>query len=172
MASWFFRLLVVAAAPALAICAEPNHSWDALMQSLQPGKTVVVTRMNSVKVEGKLLALGPDSITVREDGQPLVVRKEDVLRVRIANIRRKHTLIAMGVGAAMGAAAMVLLAAAAIGAVLFGAAATENKGPVAALGTLPGVMVGAIGGGVAPIGKPLYEAAKPPKQPAPPASRE
>ena len=159
MASWFFRLLVVAAAPALAICAEPNHSWDALMQSLQPGKTVVVTRMNSVKVEGKLLALGPDSITVREDGQPLVVRKEDVLRVRIANIRRKHTLIAMGVGAA-------------IGAVLFGAAATENKGPVAALGTLPGVMVGAIGGGVAPIGKPLYEAAKPPKQPAPPASRE
>jgi len=171
MASWFFRLLVVAAAPALAICAEPNHSWDALMQSLQPGKTVVVTRMNSVKVEGKLLALGPDSITVREDGQPLVVRKEDVLRVRIANIRRKHTLIAMGVGAAMGAAAMVLLAAVETSD-KGQAVATSDKAQLAALGTIWGVMVGAIGGGVAPIGKPLYEAAKPPKQPAPPASRE
>jgi hypothetical protein len=171
MASWFFRLLVVAAAPALAICAEPNHSWDALMQSLQPGKTVVVTRMNSVKVEGKLLALGPDSITVREDGQPLVVRKEDVLRVRIANIRRKHTLIAMGVGAAMGAAAMVLLAAVETSD-KGQAVATSDKAQLAALGTIWGVMVGAIGGGVAPIGKPLYEAAKPPKQPAAPASRE
>jgi len=171
MASWFFRLLVVAAAPALAICAEPNHSWDALMQSLQPGKTVVVTRMNSVKVEGKLLALGPDSITVREDGQPLVVRKEDVLRVRIANIRRKHTLIAMGVGAAMGAAAMVLLVAVETSD-KGQAVATSDYGSLAAQGTIWGAMVGAIGGGVAPIGKPLYEAAKPPKQPAAPASRE
>jgi hypothetical protein len=171
MASWFFRLLVVAAAPALAICAEPNHSWDALMQFLQPGKTVVVTRMNSVKVEGKLLALGPDSITVREDGQPLVVRKEDVLRVRIANIRRKHTLIAMGVGAAMGAAAMVLLVAVETSD-KGQAVATSDYGSLAAQGTIWGAMVGAIGGGVAPIGKPLYEAAKPPKQPAPPASRE
>jgi hypothetical protein len=52
------------------------------------------------------------------------------------------------------------------------AVATSDKAQLAALGTIWGVMVGAIGGGVAPIGKPLYEAAKPPKQPAPPASRE
>jgi len=159
MALRWCRFFVIAAVPALAVCAEPNRSWDVLVQSLQPGRTVVVTRMNLAKVEGKLLGLSADSITVRWHGQPQVVQKADVLRVRIANIRRKHTLIAMGVGAA-------------VGAVLGAASSKYNQGANALAGAILGVPFGAIAGGVAPIGKPLYEAAGPLKQAAAPPARE
>ncbi len=151
------RLFVLAAGAALGVCAEPNRSWEALMQSLQPGRTVVVTRMNSAIVEGKLLALGTDSITVRWHGNTEIVQKEDVFRVRIANIRRRHTLLGMAIGAGAGA--------------IIGAAGSNsyNRSTGTAGGAVLGVAFGALGGGVAPIGAPLYEAPKPVKRPKPPA---
>jgi hypothetical protein len=149
MASFVFRLAVLISAPALGICAEANHSWDVLMQTLQPGRTVVVTRTNSATVEGKLLELGPNSLTVQRHGQPQIVRREDTFRVRIANIRRKHTLIGMAVGTGAG--------------VVIGASSDRYRGISASIGALMGLGFGALGGGVLPIGKPLYEAPKPPK---------
>ena len=63
------------------------------------GKSVVVKRMNSVQVEGKLLAIGADSITVRRQKRPEVISRENVFRVRYANIRRRNTLLGMAIGA-------------------------------------------------------------------------
>ena len=74
------------------------------MESVKPGKRVVVTKMTSGKVEGKLLSITADSIKVEWRDQPTVVQRPDVFRVRIANIRRRNTLIGMAIGAGVGVA--------------------------------------------------------------------
>jgi hypothetical protein len=126
--------------------AEPNHSWEKLAESVTVGKSVVVKRMNSVQVEGKLLAIGADSITVRWKRKPEVISREDVFRVRYANTRRRNTLLGMAIGAGAGA-------------VLWAATSKYNR-DLNALGgaTVGGLLFGPIAGGVWPIGKPLYEA--------------
>lgn len=133
-------------APALGFCAEPNRSWDTLMQSLEPGKTVVVTRMSSAQLEGKLLGISAESITVRWHGEPQVVPRDDVYRVRIANIRRRNTLTGMALGGAAGA--------------IGGAASTGSGGAAVLFGGI-WAGIGAAAGGVIPIGKPLYQVAGP-----------
>jgi hypothetical protein len=153
MASLWYRTLFLAAASGIVLSAETNRSWDILVQSLRPGRTVVVNRMDGVKVEGELVALDNEAITVRWKAAPHVVRKADVRRVRIANIRRRNTLAGMGVGATAGA-------------VWGGASCSGYRGACAAGGAIIGLGVGAIVGGVLPIGKALYEAPKPEKRTA------
>jgi hypothetical protein len=130
-----------------------------LRQTLEPGRTVVVTRMTAGNVEGKLLAIDPDSITVHWHGNPQVVKREDVYRVRIANIRRKHTLIGMAIGFAAGA-------------VVGGTGADRYKGLTALFAGFVGLGMGAAAGGVLPIGPPLYQVDKPGKRAATPTSEE
>ena len=138
------RLGLLAAVAMLPVsAAEVNRSWEKLTESVIVGKSVVVKRTNSVQVEGKLLAIGGDSITVRWKGKPEVISREDVFRVRYANIRRRHTLLGM----AFGAVSMAVLVGASGGAAgAFG-------------GAIVGVGPGAAVGGALPLGKPLYEAA-------------
>jgi hypothetical protein len=137
------------------------------MQSLQPGRTVVVTRMSSAQMEGKLLAITAESISVTWHGQPQVVPREDVYRVRMANIRRQHTLIGMAIGAAAGA-------------VIGGVAMATDKSKIGpnSIG-LAALLFGGIGagigagvGGVLPIGPPLYQVAGPPRRAAGPAAQK
>jgi uncharacterized protein YcfJ len=137
-------LAAVAVLPAGA--AEVNHSWETLVESVTVGKSVVVKRMDSVQVEGKLLAIGADSITVRWKKKPEVISREDVFRVRYANIRRRNTLIGMAIGAGAGA--------------VLGAATSKYSRDLNALAgaATGGLVLGPITGGVWPIGKPLYEA--------------
>jgi len=142
-------------APALANGAEPNRSWDTLVQSVTPGRSVVVTKMTSAAVEGKLLEITADSIAVRWHGSKEIIRKDDVFRVRIANLRRRHTLLGLAGGAAAGAA---------MGAAVGGSSSGGSAGIGAAAFALASLGVGALVGGVLPIGDPLYEAQRPPKR--------
>jgi len=144
--------LVLLIAPAAGTGAEPNRSWDVLMQSARPGHSVVVTRMNSATLEGKLLELTGESIAVQWHGSRQVVAKDDVFRVRKANIRRRNTLLGMAAGAAAGAI---------VGAVASGYLDRSAKGQTTAELTVGGLGAGALIGGVLPIGAPLYEAERP-----------
>jgi len=65
---------------------------DVLVETLKPGRTVVVVQHSRKQAEGKLLSLTAESITLQVGGQPLTVQRDDVFRVRIANIRRRNTL--------------------------------------------------------------------------------
>ncbi len=153
MVSTGLRILIVSLAPVLAFCGEVNRSWDALMQSVKPGKTVVVTRMNSAQVEGKLLSISAESITVNWHKQPQVVQREDVYRVRIANRRRWQTLAGMAVGG--GALAAIA------------GARSGDLGPAGtALGAGFGALVGAGVGALLPIGNPLFQREGRPQKPA------
>ena len=105
--------LLAAAVMLPARAAEVNHSWEKLAESVTIGKSVVVKCTNSVQVEGRLLAIGGDSITVRWKKKPEVIAREDVFRVRYANIRRRNTLLGMAIGAGGSA-------------VMFGAAAKQG----------------------------------------------
>lgn len=129
------------------------------MQSLQPGRTAVVTRMSSAQMEGKLLSITAESISVTWRGQPQVVARGDVYRVRIANIRRRHTLIGMAFGGGVLAVA--------------GAAGnSSNRGLSALLSGGMGAGIGAAVGGAISIGPPLYQVAGPPLRAAGPAAKE
>ena len=137
--------LLATAAMLPAGAAEVNHSWEKLAESVTVGKSVVVKRTNSVQVEGKLLAIGADSITVQWEKKPEVVLREDVFRLRYANIRQRHTLLGMAIGAGAGA--------------VLGVGASKGSGGAALAGAFAGGLIfGPITGGVWPIGAPLYEA--------------
>jgi len=147
-------LAAIATLPAGA--AEANHSWEQLVQTLQPGKRVVVTQMNGKKVEGKLSSLTEESVTVarrklisqhpdKYEEDSVTLERGDVFRVRFADIRMRHTLIGMAIGAGVG--------------VVWGSKLGDiNRGiSVAVMGGL-GTGIGAAAGGALPIGAPLYEA--------------
>ena len=138
-------LLLVAVAPAFIVHGQVNRSWEVLMESVKPDKRVVVTKMTSGNVEEKLLSITADSITVQWRGQPTVVQRPDVFRVRIADTRMRHTMIGMAIGAGVG--------------IVWGSQLGDiNRGiSVAVMGGL-GTGIGAAAGGALPIGAPLYEA--------------
>jgi len=128
-----------------AFGAEVNRSWETLVETLKPGRRVVVVQHSRKQAEGEMLSLTGESITVQMRGQALQVPRDDVFRVRIADIRQKRTLIGLGIGAAVGVISGLNLG-------------TESHGTSAVvLGGLFGG-IGAAAGGAIPIGKPLYEA--------------
>lgn len=139
------KLVLILVASAMLASAERNRSWDVLVQSVKTGKSVVVYRMAGGHSEGKLLAIDDNSITVQQKGQPQVIQRGDVFRVRYANIRRRNTLLGMAIGIGAGAA-------------IVGAATDSAKAAGATAGALFGMGFGALGGGVLPLGAPLYEA--------------
>jgi len=137
--------LLAAATMLPAGAAEVNHSWETLEQTLRPGRRVVVTQMNGRRAEGKLLSLSPEAIAVTVNDRPVSIPREDVFRVRIADIRQRHTLIGMAIGAGVG--------------VIWGANLGDfNRGLSAVVLGGIGTGVGAAAGGALPIGAPLYEA--------------
>ncbi len=128
-----------------AFGAEVNRSWETLVETLKPGRRVVVVQHSRKQAEGEMLSLTGESITVQMRGQALQVPRDDVFRVRIADIRQKRTLIGLGIGAAVGVISGLNLG-------------TKSHGTSAVvLGGLFGG-IGAAAGGAIPIGKPLYEA--------------
>jgi hypothetical protein len=153
--SRFFVLATILAALFLTFAAsgaEINRSWDTLAGTVKTGKKVTVMLMNSSSVEGKLLAIDSHSITVQQLAGPQTIEAADVFRVRYAGIRKRHAVYGLLLGMPCGAATLWAIdrgsshpkaaEAAVMGAIFIG---------------LPG---GAIAGAAAPIGPPLYEAAK------------
>ena len=90
-------------APAL-FGAEVNRSWETLVATLKPGRKVTVVQHSRKQAEGKLLTLTGESITVQAGAQPLTIQRDEVFRVRVAEIRMKRSLIGLGIGAAAGVA--------------------------------------------------------------------
>jgi hypothetical protein len=125
--------------------AEVNRSWETLVETLKPGRLVVVVQHSRKQAEGELLTLTGESITVQVGAQPLTIQRDEVFRVRVAEIRMKRSLIGLGIGAAAG--------------VVFGANLGSRRHGLSAMafgGILGGI--GAAAGAAIPIGNPLYEA--------------
>ncbi len=101
--------------------------------------------MNGKRAEGELMSLSEKVIAVEDSGLPVSIRQEDVFRVRIANVRRRHTLLGMAIGAG-------------VGAVIGALSVKYDRGTAAAGIAVIGLGPGAAVGGALPIGVPLYEA--------------
>ena len=125
--------------------AEVNRSWETLVETLKPGRKVVVVQHSRKQAEGKVLSLTTESITLQVSRQPLSVQRADVFRVRVADVRRRNTLIGLALGAAVAGG-------------LGYAIEDFYRGFAATIGAGVGAGIGAAAGGVIPIGKPLYEA--------------
>ena len=112
---------------------------------LKPGRKVTVVEHSRKQAEGKLLTLTGESITVQAGTQPLTVQRDDVFRVRVAEIRMKRSLIGLGIGAVAG--------------VVFGVNLGSRRHGLSAV-AFGGIFggIGAAAGASIPIGNPLYEA--------------
>jgi hypothetical protein len=72
---------------------EVNHSWEELMQKLEPGQSVVVTRMNSANLAGRVEQITAEGVTVNWQGGTKVVPKGEVYRVKTENRRARRAVI-------------------------------------------------------------------------------
>jgi hypothetical protein len=131
--------------------ADTHRSWEALARTARAGRIVVVTLADATRVEGRLLAVNRDSLTVQRSGGTSTFKAADVVRVRDAGVRRRHVLHGMLLGMAAGAVAMV--------AVDQRSSHPSSVAEAAGLGALViGLPAGAAAGALLPIGSPLYEA--------------
>jgi hypothetical protein len=141
---WPLGLAAAVLAPAL-FGAEVNRSWETLVSTLKPGRTVVVLQHSGKRTEGKVLSLTGESIIVQAGAQPSPIRREEVFRVRAAGIRSRNSLLGLGLGAGAGVA--------------FGSNLGSRRHGLSAA-VFGGVFggIGAAAGAAMPIGNPLYEA--------------
>ena len=100
-----FLALFLATAPSLA--QEPKSSWENLNQ-LQPGHKIQVVDMRLKSWKGQLVAVSEESIKVRAGEKEITVDRSEVLRVadRGCSKRPRNALIGLGIGSAVGAAAV------------------------------------------------------------------
>jgi hypothetical protein len=137
--------------PCTAPGAEINHSWDALIGVVKTGSKIVVTRVNSAILEGKLASIDDQSITVQQRGGKQSIARTDVYRIRYA--RTGHPVI---YGTLIGAA---------VGALSLWAVDHRSPHPTAdeavGFGIILGAPAGAIVGAKLPHSAPIYQAAGP-----------
>jgi hypothetical protein len=139
--------------------AQPGSCWHCLIERLRIGKDVVVNTKSAVQLEGRLLDVAAESITLRIHGKPLEIAREDVFRVRYADIRRKNTLVGLVTGAGVGCLGGLLIV------WLVGDGGNAGAGCLS-IGII-GLATGSAAGGSVPIGEPLYEAGRPRVAPQP-----
>jgi hypothetical protein len=131
-----------------ASAAEVNHSWDELVRALRTGNKIIVTRRNSASLEGALVSIDGQSITIRQRTGSQTVERRDVYRVRTAHSTHP-TLYGTLIGA--GAGALTLWA-------IDRASSKPRAGEAVGIGMVLGAPVGAIVGAVLPHASTLYEA--------------
>lgn len=140
--------------PLAVLGGDVNRSWDVLAGAVKAGQKVTVTRMNLANVDGKLLSIDGQSITVRQATGPQTIQRADVFRVRRPSARGCHALYGALIGAGAGAAILV---------------ATDKQpkqtSEAVAMGVILGGLAGFVAGYAIPVGPPLYEAEKPAGKP-------
>jgi hypothetical protein len=111
---------------------------------------VLVTLVDQTKVEGILVDVDGRSITVSVGERSRTVAARDVLRVQYSGGRSRHIIKGMLVGAAAGAALMVVIDRQ--------SSHPSSVAEAAGLGAIAiGLPIGAATGALMPAGQPLYE---------------
>ncbi len=149
--------MVILLTPLSIFGAEINSSWESLAGVAKVGHKVEIKRMNLTTVQGKLVSIGEQSITIQQRDASKTIPREEVFRVRYA--RGGHpVLIGTIVGAAIGAISLW--------AVDRGTSDKPRAGEAVGLGIFLGSGAGAIGGALVPDGAILFQASDRPKRPA------
>jgi hypothetical protein len=133
-----------------ASAAEVNRSWEELVRVLKTGNRIIVTRTNSASLEGKLISIDGQSITIAPKSGTQTIERRDVHRVRTA--RSGHpVLYGTLIGAAAGSVTLWAID---------HASSKPRPGEAAGLGLFLGAPAGAIVGAMVPSAATLYEAAE------------
>lgn len=153
------RSATLVAAPADRLKSEsagsrqmPTSSWDSLVGTIKTGRMISLTLANSTRVEGRLVAIDANSISLEQPDGTRVFQAADVLRVRYASKRKRNVIRGMLIGMAVGGVATAIID-------------RQSSHPssvveAAGLGALViGLPVGAAAGALVPSGQLLYEAA-------------
>lgn len=141
--------------------SEVNRSWEELMQTVKPGQTIVVTRMNSANLTGQLVQITSEAATIKWQGGTKEVPRAEVYRVKTESRRARRATI--GAIAAGGSCLAVL---GTIDAKVFKDPGEPVAwGPVLAFSSMCAGAGAGIGAAM-PGQKTLYEATHPGGQPA------
>ena len=90
--------------PPAATAQEPVASFDQLGTRVKPGNTVWVIDAQGREIKGKVRELGTSSLTVDSDGLQ-TLQADTIGRIERRSTRKKHALIGLAVGAAVGVVA-------------------------------------------------------------------
>lgn len=149
-------LVLLLGIPVTLGAQEQHGSWSNLTR-LKAGQGIEVIEFNMKHHSGKFIATGDDSLTLKENGSDVSLKREDVARVSTSSggKRGEHVLIGLVVGAAIGAG--------------IGAASGSNHGFLggssrgidALVGLVIGAPSGAAVGAVLPAHTTIYRAPAP-----------
>ena len=143
-------LLIACSLGAGAQAAETNHSWHALAVSVTPPRVLSVTLFTKETIEGPIVAIDDNAITLQTDHGPRRIAGGDVRQVRDLKRERRRLITGILAGAAIGAGVTT--------AVDQGSSHPSSKKEAATIGAL---LIGAPAGAVVGRmmrGRPLYEA--------------
>src|SRR3984957_13501819 len=95
-----FLLLLLLGLSSAAIAQTDRASW-ANLSGLQPGQRIQVVGMTSKKHSGNFVSISYTAISYRETNDEQSIPKQDVIRVKLMEHKRRlrNTLILAGVGA-------------------------------------------------------------------------
>jgi hypothetical protein len=148
----------VLALPCVSSAQSSQSSWENL-NTLRPGQKIEVVETNLKKDTGTFAAVSDDAIRINESGAEQSIPRGSVMRVTLR--QNKHRLRNTLIGAAIGAGAGAVIAAASYHTCSPSQAFCINpigKGGVAGIGAVIGLAGGAAVGAVIPSHPTIYRA--------------
>jgi hypothetical protein len=154
MASRFFLVLVLFLGLPGVLCAQKAKGQWSDLNRLRIGQGIEVIESNMKSHGGQFVAITDESITLRDKGTDISLKRENVARVSTSSGGRRgeHALIGLVVGGGLGAAVGALAGSSSKGIV-------SGKGIGALVGIVIGAPSGALIGAVVPAHTTIYRAA-------------
>ncbi len=150
-------MVVTVSLPLLVSAQDARESWDNLKR-LQPGQKIEVVDIDLKTLRGVFASFSEEAISLQSDKGETMVERGNVIRVSARGGKRgRNALIGLGIGAAAGAAGMVI------------ALEKTTNGPVyydgeaATVITSGAILAGGIGAGIGaafPGSRTVYRAPK------------
>jgi hypothetical protein len=146
-------LVLLLGIPATLGAQEQQGSWSNLTR-LKAGQGIEVIEFNMKHHSGKFIATGDDSVTLKENGSDVSLKRGDIARVSISSgsKRAEHAVLGLVVGAAIGAGIGAASGSA------HGFLGGSSRGINAAVGVVIGAPSGAAVGAVLPAHVTIYRA--------------
>jgi hypothetical protein len=98
-------VIVVAMVSSVCFAETDKGRWENV-QKLKPGQKVQVMELGAIVREGKLKEVTSDQIVIEVKKNAVVIPRDDVSRVVLKKSRTPRILMGLGIGAAVGLAAL------------------------------------------------------------------
>jgi len=105
MKKLFLGIIMMALLSGICFAKTDKSQWDNL-QKLKPGQKIEIVELGKIKRKGIFKQMSQDEITLEVKQHIVTIPRDDVRRVTLKRSRTPGILIGLGIGAAIGLAAL------------------------------------------------------------------